>query len=171
MRFFVLLPLSTVLLLATALGCGGGASFRGGTFRDSDVTYHLDPPGPSWQRAKFSGNDLAWTHPVGHVIAVNSECRDTGDPSLKVLTNHLLIGFEDRQVVEREEFPLDGRGALRTHVATELDGVPVEMELTVLKKDGCVYDFIYTSPRGRFGEAVGDYRTLVKSFHTEARHK
>lgn len=167
MRFFVLLHLFVVLVSAT--GCGGGGTFRAGTFRSSDVTWHVDRPGPSWQSANFSGNDVAWTHPVGHVIAVNSECRDTGDPSLKVLTDHLLIGFEDRQIIERDEFSLDGRGAMRTHLSTELDGVPVEVELTVLKKDGCVYDLIYTSPAGRFSEGVEAYRSLVRSFHADPR--
>lgn len=166
MRLSVFLHLSVVLVLA---GCAGGGTFRAGTFRSSDVAYHVDPPGAPWQRAKFSGNDVAWTDPQGHVIAVNSECRDTGDPSLKVLTDHLLLGFEDRTILQREEFPLDGRGAMRTHVATSLDGVPVELELTVLKKDGCVYDLIYTSPEGRFSEKLEDYRSVVGSFHAEAR--
>lgn len=166
MRLFVL-----VLTLGSSLlaGCGGGGSFRAGVFRKSDVTYRVQPPGSSWQMAKFAGNDLAWTDPRGRVIAVNSECEGTGDPSLKVLTDHLLLGFDEREIVEREEFHLDGRGALRTHAATSLDGVPVEVELTVLKKDGCVYDLIYTTPEGAFAEKVDEYRSLVRSFHAIAR--
>src|SRR5690606_3292323 len=116
-----------------------------------------------------SGNDLAWGGPDGVVIAVNAECEDHGDPSLAVLTNHLLIGFEDRVIRERESLQISGRGALRTRVAATLDGVPVEMELTVLKKDGCVYDLVYLAPPHRFEEHVSTYRRVVASFDAPGR--
>lgn len=158
-----LLPglLATVLLLAA---CGGGGSLRDGVYRDAEATYRLEPPAGGWERIEFSDNDLAWTDGKGSVISVNAVCEGHGDASLKVLTDHLLLGFEDRHVIEREELRLDGRGALRTRANASLDGVPVELELTLVKKDGCVYDLIYTAPAGRFGVHAADYRRLVRSF-------
>ena len=98
---------------------------------------------------------------------MNAICDGHGDPSLKVLTDHLLLGFENRDVLEREELRVSGRGALRTRANASLDGVPVEMELTLLKKDGCVYDLVYTAPHGRFGVRAADYRSLVQSFSAD----
>lgn len=164
MRLLTLLPVSALLLS----GCGGGGTLRGGTYRDEEATYHLQPLGSSWKQAEFAENDLAWIDHAGHVISVNAVCHDHGDPSLKVLTDHLLLGFEDREVLEREDLQLDGRGAMRTRATAALDGVPVDLEMTLLKKDGCVYDLIYTAPKGRFDEKVDDYRALVHSFHTRA---
>jgi hypothetical protein len=157
---FLIPVLGSVLLAAC------GQSLKDGMYRDGDVAYQLEPVQTGWKAADFSGNDLAWTSPHGHVIAVNATCEDHGDPPLKVLTDHLLMGFEDRVVASREELMLDGRGALRSRITARLDGVPVDLELTVMKKDGCIYDFTYTSPQGRFDERVDDYHRLVGSFRT-----
>jgi len=159
-----LLPI-LALFLATA--CGGGGTLRDGTYRDGEAAYRLDPLPPDWKPISFADNDLAWTDGGGRVISVNAVCEGHGDPSLKVLTDHLLLGFEQRHVLEREELRLAGRGALRTRANASLDGVPVELEMTLVKKDGCVYDLIYTAPAGTFGVRAADYRRLVESFSTD----
>lgn len=157
-----------LLLLLSWTACASSGSFRNGVYEAPGVLYRVEAP-TGWEFLSFAGNDLAWGGPEGEVIAVNSECRDHGDPSLVVLTNHLLIGFEDRRVVEREELRLAGRGALRTHLKASLDGLPVEMELTVLKKDGCVYDLTYLAPPSRFDANLATYRRLVASFDAPGR--
>lgn len=159
----------TALLLLTTIAsflvaCGGGGSLRDGVYRDAEATYRVGELPDAWSRIDFSGNDLAWTDGAGSVIAVNAVCEGHGDPSLEVLTQHLLLGFDERHVIEREPMRIDGRGALRTRANASLDGVPVEMELTLVKKDGCVYDMIYTAPAGRFGVRAADYRQLVERF-------
>lgn len=166
-----LLAFFSIAAAALCSACGGGGSLRDGTYRDAEASYRLAEPPRGWDRVDFSGNDLAWSDGEGSLIAVNSVCEGHGDPSLKVLTDHLLMGFDRREVLEREELQLDGRGALRTRANASLDGVPVELEMTVLKKDGCVYDLVYTAPHGRFGVRAADYRSLVKSFSAEARRR
>lgn len=161
--------LSLVLFLGWATGCASSGTFRDGTFQREGVRYHLDPPGPGWERVRVSGNDLAWTDNSGGVIAVNSECEDHGDPTLKVLTDHLLIGFEERQVLERKPMKVSGRAALLSSLRAELDGVPVRLELLVLKKDGCVYDLTYLGPPGAANEGIPTFRRLVDSFEAEGR--
>lgn len=160
----------TILLFLLLLGssCASSGSFRNGLFERSGVVYRVEEP-RGWERLSFSGNDLAWGGPSGEVIAVNAECEGHGDPSLAVLTNHLLIGFENRQVVEREPFQLAERGALRTRLRAELDGVPIDLELTVVKKDGCVYDLTYLASPSRFEEQLPAYRKVVGSFDVPGR--
>ncbi|WP_373048513.1 hypothetical protein [Vulgatibacter sp.] len=160
--------LAVLTLALTATACGGGGTLRDGTFRDAEASYRLGALPDSWERVAFSDNDLAWTDGAGRVIAVNALCDGHGDPSLKVLTDHLLLGFEEREILEREQMEIAGRGALRTRANARLDGVPVEMELTLLKKGGCVYDLIYTAPPGTFGVRAADYRALVQGFSTDA---
>lgn len=166
-----LLAFFSIAVAFLAAACGGGGTLRDGTYRDAEATYRLAEPPGAWQRVGFSENDLAWSDGDGSIIAVNAVCEDHGDPSLKVLTDHLLMGFDNREIVEREELHLDGRGALRTRANAQLDGVPVEIETTVLKKDGCVYDLVYTAPHGRFGVRAADYRSLVQSFSAETRQQ
>lgn len=156
---------SLLLLVSLVLtACAGKGTFRDGIYYGQEAHYRLVPPGGPWERVSISGNDLAWEGAAGEVIAVNALCSEHGDPSLQVLTNHLLMGFEDRKVVERESLQLAGRAALRTRVSASLDGVLRELELLVLKKDGCVYDLSYLAPPSTFEARLPDFHAVVQSF-------
>ena len=114
-------------------------------------------------------NDLAWTH-EGHaaIIQANASCNPGLDIPLTALTNHLLIGFTERELATQELVPMDGREALRTHMRAKLDGVPRELLLVVLKKDGCVYDFALVAPLRGFTPARASYDAMLQSFRTES---
>ena len=76
-------------------------------------------------------------------MAVNGRCgKDAEDVPLKSLTQHLFLQFTDRQLEDQELLSLDGREALRTEMTAKLDGVQKYFHVVVLKKDGCVYDFL-----------------------------
>lgn len=158
-----LLPAAALLLCA----CPGG--LRGSWFVKGPIRYHVAAPtGADWAPTALSGNDLAWTAPrTGHALSTNATCQDHGDPSLEVLTNHLLIGFKDRELVERQARELDGREALDSHYRAKLDGVAVELRLLVLKKNGCVHDITYVAPAGRFPEQVEAFERLAQAFAQE----
>ena len=101
---------------------------------------------------------------LGAIIQVNATCDPDMDVSLSGLRNHLLIGLTEREVQSEETISLDGREALRTHVVAKLDGVPREMMLTVLKKDGCVYDFMLIGANDSAG--VSAFERFVHGFAT-----
>ena len=48
------------------------------------------------------------------------------------------------------------------------EGVPVELYLVVVKKNGCIYDFIYQAPTERFQEHFATFRGFIDPFRTEA---
>jgi hypothetical protein len=154
-----------VLLLAVA--CAG---LRDGVYGDGRTRYRVGPVSESWQPMALQGNDLSWvSRNSPHTLAINATCADHDDPTLEVLTRHLLMGFSARQTLEHSVETLDGRAALRSHVVAELDGVPVELMLVVLKKNGCVYDFTYVSPVGRLDERLADFERSLSSFHVESK--
>src|SRR5438874_1510149 len=114
MRRFGLL----VLLLA---GCPVGLS--GEYFKKDDIKYRVAALDKTeWSPVRFEGNDLAWVDPAGQLLAMNATCRNFGDPSLEVLTNHMLMGFTDKELKERKSFMLDGRDALESTFVAKLDG-------------------------------------------------
>lgn len=153
-------------------GCAGNrnGTLSDGIYRDEEATYRLEGSlSEAWQPVTMGSNDLAWRHPKWNaVIQVNSSCDPAQDIPLVALTKHLLIGFTDRAIAHQQRIPLDGREALQTHVRAELDGVPRELLITVLKKNACVYDFVLAAPPGQgFDEARVHYQALVAGFHTE----
>jgi len=148
--------------------CSGG--LRDGQFARDNVRYRVAaPPEAGWRRVSFAGNDLAWTAKgSGHLIALNAVCQDHGDPSLEVLTTHLLFGFDERTLTARKHETIDGRAALRSLYEVSIDGVPAEVEVVVLKKNGCVHDFTYVSPRGARATAQSTFDALVAGFAQES---
>jgi len=161
----------TVLLLGLTLAVGGcrHVSFEDLTLSKPDVRYRIGELPEGWHRVFLADNDLAFAEDgnTGRAIAANATCEGHDDPPLPVLTRHLLLGFTEREERFQRLVPLDGREALRSHYAAKLDGVPVELELVVLKKDGCVFDFSYVAPRGRYAARLGDFDALLAGFHAE----
>ncbi|HJL17228.1 MAG TPA: hypothetical protein RMH99_16290 [Sandaracinaceae bacterium LLY-WYZ-13_1] len=159
---------ATALALA-ALGCGGGGTLAGQVYRDAEARYRVGDLGPGWDRLEMGDNDLAWHHDeLGAVVQVNATCDPFQDVPLTSLTNHLLIGFTDREYRSSDVVPLDEREALRSHVVAKLDGVPRELLLYVLKKDECTYDFaLIAPPAAGYERAAPAFERFVQGFTTE----
>jgi hypothetical protein len=170
-RTFASARRSLLLLAWLVVGLTGGCrhgEYKAGVFSKSNVRYRIGEVPPGWKLIGLKENDLAYESADGaHWMAVNSTCEGHGDAPLEVLTRQLLAGFSDRELIGQEIQPLDGRDSLRSHYRAKLDGVPVELMLVVTKKDGCVYDFTYVSPVGRYPERLGDFERLLQNFHTE----
>lgn len=154
-------------LLGALTACRG--VLAAGSFTHEGVSYRVVvPEGKEWRRVDFEDNDLAWLSTTSaHMIAINSTCTGHEDPPLEILTNHLVIGFTDKEVIKREAFKLDGRDALRSWIHAKIDGVPTSLELVVLKKNGCVHDFTYVSPVGEEGKYQKDFDALIDGFKQE----
>ncbi|MFO0692348.1 MAG: hypothetical protein U0230_02220 [Polyangiales bacterium] len=165
------LPLLLLSLCASA--CGGAGHLSGGVYEDAQARYHVGEPAGGFRPLDVGGRtDLAWAdESQGAVLEVDSRCEPALDIPLVALTNHLLVGFTEREDVEEQALvPLDGREALRTHVRAKLDGVPREMMMLVLKKDGCVHDFVLVAPPGAAFEATRPaLDRVVAGFRTEPR--
>lgn len=161
------------LVMAAALlmvGCGGGGTLAESVYRDAEARYRIGELGDGWDRLEIGDNDLAWHHDeIGAIVQVNATCDPFQDVPLTSLTNHLLIGFTDRDYVSSDLVPLDGREALRSHVVAELDGVPRELLLYVMKKDRCTYDFaLIAPPDASYRRAEPEFERFVRGFTTEA---
>jgi hypothetical protein len=152
-------------------GCSGtSGQLRGSVYRDREASYRIGPLSSGWSRLSVEDqNDLAWSH-RGHgaIVQVNSTCDPASDVPLVTLTNHLLMGFTDRDVREQAIVAMNEREALRTHVVARLDGVPRELLLYVLKKDDCVYDLALLAPVGAsFERSLVEFEPFVAGFSTE----
>ncbi len=60
--------------------------------------------------------------------------------------------------------PLDRREALHTHLDAKLDGVPMTLDLYVMKRNGCIFDLSYAAPPDAFARGYGDFQRFVDGF-------
>ena len=163
--------LLAVALAAVALaGCAHAPRGRFDAAADQvcagKVCYRVGALGPGWRLVHQEGAAVGFfSDVVGGVIEANASCRDDADAApLPSLTRQLLIGYTDRHVVAQRTLPLDAREALRTRVEARLDGVPVVLDLYVLKRNGCIFDLSYAAPPGDFARGVADFARFVDGF-------
>jgi hypothetical protein len=158
-----------LLLVAPVAGCRR-VSFEDSVLTKPAVRYRVGKLPETWHRVWLEGNDLAFSEEgTGRALSINATCEGHDDPPLPVLTRHLLAGFTERQEVSQRLIPLAGREALRSRYLAKLDGVPVQLELVVLKKDNCVFDFSYVAPPGLAEERMADFEGVLAGFEAERR--
>jgi hypothetical protein len=140
--------LARLLMGLTSLACAiaGCASshFDGRTFRQGDIAFRLEHLPPTWRSIEINDTALAFRDDENaSTVAINGRCgKDAEDVPLRSLTQHLFLQFTERRLEEQQILPLDGREALATQMVAKLDGVEKYFHVVVLKKDGCVYDFL-----------------------------
>lgn len=152
------------ILICLLAGCGCGGKLTGAVYRDGPIVFRIGALPAPWRRVQIGNGPLAFHHAEGGAILAHATCEPRGDLSLNVLTNHLLFGIEQRQERPRTPLSLDGRQALRTRLVGTMDGVPIELDLVVLKKDGCTYDLQLASSPQVFALRQRDFERFFEGF-------
>ena len=164
MSFSLVLRCAFAALALTWLSACGGAAFRNGVYSDDHTRYRVGALPADWHPVTADGNDLAFHRDGMGTIAVNSTCTEYDDVPLSALVNHLLFDTTQRKVLVEETVTLVGRGARHLLVNLELDGVPVQLELYVVRKDGCVFDLSHVRTRSASPAAHETFAAFVKRF-------
>ena len=151
--------------LCSMLACG--PKFDGQVYNNGKLNFRVGPVPADWRSIEVDQALLAYrSDQAGETIAVGGRCdKDGDDVPLTSLTHHLFLHFTERSMISQRSLELDGREALRTEMTASLDGVSKHYVVYVLKKDGCVYDFMRISDSsngesGRFDDFVGGFETM-----------
>jgi hypothetical protein len=167
-------PLGGISAALAALSCAlvmacASTGFDGRLYHDEDMQFRVGPIPSTWHRIDVDGARLAFRDDAANAtVAVNGRCKVDGDDvPLASLTQHLFLEFTERTQTSQSTVSLDGREALRTEVTAALDGVKKQYLVYVLKKDSCVYDFMYIAagPDADAGARAG-FERFVQGFAT-----
>ncbi len=165
-----------LLFLTTVVGCattGGGTrtTADGWTVRQvhkgkssKEIAWRAGSPGSSWARDSARTADFAWVHTKRPAtIYGDSTCgKKFDDVPLTVLVNHLTFGFEEVATQSQESMQLSGRAGLRRVLTASLDGRPIKLASTVVKKGPCIFDLVYvTADVAAFDSVLSDYQAVV----------
>ncbi|HWL88512.1 MAG TPA: hypothetical protein VNO21_22065, partial [Polyangiaceae bacterium] len=110
-----------------AMGCGGSQrSFDGSVYRNGAVVFRVPASPSTWHAIEIGSSALAFrddSHDAA--ILVNGRCGGKDDDTpLSALTTQLIMGTTEREFLEEETIPFDGREARHTRLRAKLDGVP-----------------------------------------------
>jgi hypothetical protein len=155
--------------LSSLAGCVHPDAFGDGVLRKEGVAVRLGPVPPGWRRIAVDGADLAFRDDAqGGSALFDVRCGQRDDDApLSVLTAHLIMGTTAREFDAEDTVPFDGREALHTLLRAKLDGVPMQYDIYVTKKDGCVYDLVYVAPPGRFATGAAAFEPFATGLRTE----
>jgi hypothetical protein len=155
--------------LVVALACSGPA-LRGDVYHGDELAFRVGEIPPSWKPLSVTSARLAFRDETGDfTVLVNGRCgKDGDDVPLLALTKHLFMNFTEPETTEQKIIPMDGREAMHTVMRAKLDGVPMAFDAYVLKKDGCVYDFVGISTPPSFQANRRAFENFVSGFHTLA---
>jgi hypothetical protein len=137
----------------------------GQVYESKDTTYEIGKLSNSWKRINIKGGDIAfWNDNIGATITVNSTCNIKANYSLTALSNSLLIGFKDKQVIETNETTIDGVKALEGIYLGKLENAPVKLSAVVFRKGNCVYDFTYATSPDKFDSGFSEFKVFLSQF-------
>ncbi len=137
----------------------------GGSYSDPKGNFALTLPEQGWQMLSWKDVDFVlWEEKTGATMVVNVTPLKQG-ADLIVLTNHLLIAFERKQIVSRETEQLDGREALKTVLEAWVEGTAIKAEVSVVRGTGVCYDIMFWAPRDAFPRQVEAFHQLLLSIH------
>jgi hypothetical protein len=156
-----------LLVCLVLCACGRTDTLHDGTLQKGDTRIHLGPVPAEWRPIQVDAADAAYRDEArqGSVL-FNVRCgaRDSDAP-LSVLTEHLIMGTTEREFDSQDTIPFDGREALHTLMRAKLDGVPMQYDIYVMKKNGCVYDLVYVAPPDRFSQGAPAFEAFARGLH------
>lgn len=163
-------PVLLLLLLAACAACGHADAFDNGVLHKGDLTVHVGPVPATWRRVSLEGADLAYRDDARAASAMfDVRCaRRDGDAPLSALTAQLIMGTTQRDFVSQETLPLDEREAMHTTLRAKLDGVPLQYDIFVMKKDGCVYDLVYVAEPDQYAAGAADFERFARGLHAQS---
>ncbi|HEX3775614.1 MAG TPA: hypothetical protein VHV51_14180 [Polyangiaceae bacterium] len=156
------------LVVWSALGCGCASThFDGRIYQGGEMHFRVGQIPSSWRSIDDDALLAFRDDPANATIALNGRCGVDGDDvPLASLTQHLFLEFTDRDVISQKTLSLDDRDAMRTEIDAALDGVKKHFVVYVLKKNGCVYDFMYIAAPGADSGALAQFDGFVHGFAT-----
>ncbi len=117
--------------------------------------------------------EQAWIVPgEGSSLLIDSQCKKRDqDIPLNALTAQLLIGMTDQTLVEQKAVTFQDREALLSTFSLKIDGAKQMMRILVLKKEGCVFDVVLSTPDTAFDKRLPDFDKVVAMFSLEPSKK
>ena len=156
--------------IISTLVCCASSSWDGQVYRGGAVNFRAGRVPTGWRRLDDDNSLLTFRDASRDLlVSVNGRCgKDGDDVPLEALTQHLFVYFTERQISDQRRITLDGREALRTELSAKLDGVARRFVVVVLKKNGCVYDFILIASPTLDANAKAQFDQFVAGFSTNA---
>lgn len=154
-RGVILLAMSFLFIVASSCAFGpspfkGVMSYRDGrVYLKNHDFYRVGMLPDGWQRMDTRVRTISFYNAdAGSSISTDAFCgRTIEGQKIESLGSEILSALDRRSYVSERDIELGERGGQRKLVSGSLDGVGVMVDLVIVRKDGCVFDFYAVMPR------------------------
>lgn len=162
-RWFVMMLVCVLASSCAVSRRGGVTGYHHGEVRTGHGTFDVGSLPEPWTGPRRELNQLVYSNnALGATVVVDALCgRKFDDAPLRILARNLFTSLDDPQPGPSESFELQDREALQMDGQGSMDGVPIAMRVIVLKKDFCLYDFIYFATPQTFAAGLPDFMRYV----------
>ena len=114
--------LSVLIFISLGSACMTRGLRDDGHFYGKHSEYVVGNPGKPWKQISLrASGDISWLNQNdGATLLTNSHCKGVADVPLEALTQHLLIGLTEQEVVSQKKISLSGREALRSEIKLKM---------------------------------------------------
>jgi len=140
---------------------GGSYSDPKGHFELTLPWFKDHPREQGWQLLSWEDVDFVlWDRGSGATMVVNVTPLKQG-ADLITLTNHLLIAFEGKRIISRDNELFQGREAVKTVLEGWVERTEIKAEVYVVRGAGVCYDIIFWAPRDVFPSKVEAFHQFL----------
>lgn len=139
--------------------------FKDQIFNKRDITYKVGELNQDWELIDLEYGDLAFYHKSWNsTININSTCESSKDYNLAILSDSLLLGLQNKKLIERSIVTVNNQDALESKYLGDYEQNIVKMSIVVYKNEDCIYDFSYISDEIYFDKGYSGYKKFVIAF-------
>lgn len=137
----------------------------GNVYKTKSTSFRIGELSREWNRVNTSeGGLFFWNKKTESTTTVNSTCKPAKKKySLAALSNSLVIGIKDKDLIERRVILVDGEDSLLSIYGFEENNQNLSLATVVTKKEDCVYDFSFSS-RDNFDQHFHKFLEFVAGF-------
>ncbi len=108
----------------------------------------------SWKEVDNQGSDYALLNTKSDSFFVfNSACRKFDPSNLPTLTNSILSGINDVEIINKTNTEHQGREAVLVTAKGSMDGISRHFRILTTQKNNCIYDYALISVDAKTLEA------------------
>jgi hypothetical protein len=156
--FCILCSLLLVQVSCVSVNVGAGLSEKSADLKFTE-------PGEPFVKKNDSISDRLWTSSdSGNSISYLSECTLKTDPSLEFLQTDYISVLRNPVILQSQIIQYNQREGIRFRSKGALDGVPVQFESLIFKKNNCNYTLTYGGREKNFEKEKNYFENFLKDF-------
>lgn len=136
MKKILLFILITVLSACSSSENNG--AYSKSTLVENNLSRAIKSP---WKQIDSEGSDLAFSNTKSNSIFIfNSACRKFDPNNLPTLTNAILTGIDNLEILEKTTTTHQDRDAVMVVAKGNVDGITRYFRVLTTQKNNCIYD-------------------------------